>query len=274
MYKSGEKNMGTAATRAKNKLVKMSCDEFVSLVAELKEYNNTRSEYQMKSNRHNDSHAEQVLGSLLDNVFYNKVKKLIQERLSANSIEWKRVSDKELQYKGIDGIIKIDDKELVIDEKAALDYLTQELNTFAFEISYLNDFNDEVPGWYVKEGLDTDYYLLVWPRSQNNDLKYLRQEDFTSAEIAFINKKILIEKINKKVDGSHLFEYAKQMRYIYSMSEKKEYDTINNVFLVYSGQKSEKSINYLVSKQELLQIAEIYAVYDGETTEFVKFELG
>jgi hypothetical protein len=78
--------------------------------------------------REQDMRAEQELCKFLDTYFYEK-----------SGLEFERKSELVYQYKGIDVFLTLKDGSVLkIDEKASLRYINKELNTYSFEINFLN----------------------------------------------------------------------------------------------------------------------------------------
>jgi len=104
----------------------------------------------MKSNFEQDYNKEVLLGRYLDTLY--------PKLLPDFTIE--RIKDINKQHQGIDIIIRKDEDEFLIDEKAQLDYLNKSLPTFAFEISYVKN-NSEVLGWLYDERKLTHKYFVI-----------------------------------------------------------------------------------------------------------------
>ena len=96
-----------------------------------------------------------MIGGFLDEHFYNDESIFPKSKYKAT-----RMEDKDLQKRGIDVTVERLDKESItrIDEKAAIHHINAGLQTFAFEITGTGGN----PGWLVKDGIDTDFYLLAW----------------------------------------------------------------------------------------------------------------
>ena len=101
----------------------------------------------IKSYRKQDTKAEQQLAAFMDKYFYNKL-----------DTTYKRVTDPEMQLKGVDVIIGSD--SVKIDEKASLYYSNVMIPTFVFELDFMSG-NVSHTGWYLNESLVTDYYMLI-----------------------------------------------------------------------------------------------------------------
>lgn len=79
---------------------------------------------------------------------------------SAHGIRVKRYADPELQAKGIDVVLSRDKRSFLVDEKAQLHYIGQNLPTCAFEIDLLKGGRPS-PGWFLDASLSTEVYALV-----------------------------------------------------------------------------------------------------------------
>lgn len=135
----------------------------------------------LKSSFKSDLQKEKFLGVLLDS-YYNKYLK---------NYNFKRVNDLKSQLKGIDLIFtsKENGQRFFVDEKAQLDYINEDLPTFAFELSY---FKNEQPkkGWLFDADKVTDFYALI------TGIYADEPQQFTSCKITFVNRAKLIRFLN------------------------------------------------------------------------------
>lgn len=107
-----------------------------------------------------------------------------------------RTPDEDSQKKGCDIILSSDEYGLqssVIDEKAAIHYINQDISTFAFELSYKSKNSDErVPGWFLDDRKKTEAYLLVWPFVKQNDIRGrfddMALEDISGLRYLIVNR--------------------------------------------------------------------------------------
>ncbi len=110
-------------------------------------------------------------------------------------LDFQRVSDTNMQYRGADLIYSHKGNDLYIDEKAQLNYLNKDLPTFTFELSYLK--NDTLKqGWLFDEEKITDHYFLI----TGIFLKgiYLKDyKNFRSCKITSVDRTKLIEHLNR-----------------------------------------------------------------------------
>ena len=73
-----------------------------------------------------------------------------------------RVDDLMDQHRGIDLKIHTTNGEVFnIDEKAQLNYIGEDLPTFAFEVAYFNKHHVDRIGWLYDDQKLTDFYFLV-----------------------------------------------------------------------------------------------------------------
>ena len=131
----------------------------------------------MKSAFKSDLEKEQQLSVLLDNYYQKHLK----------TYDFERVSNLEEQLAGIDLVFthKSSGERFYIDEKAQLDYINEELPTFAFELSYYK--NSELrKGWLFDSNKKTHFYSLITAIYSDEPGK------FTSCKITFVNRQKLV----------------------------------------------------------------------------------
>jgi hypothetical protein len=95
-----------------------------------------------------------------------KIEKFVDKIYKENKFDFKRISNKELQKKGVDIIHNDNGKKNFIDEKFAINYYNKPLNTFAFELSSNNNENNE--GWFISNHMITTHYIILWFQSDDN----------------------------------------------------------------------------------------------------------
>jgi len=137
----------------------------------------------LKSTFKSDLEKEQSLAGLLD--------KYYQKHLKCYNFE--RISDLKAQIEGIDLIFthKVSGEQFYIDEKAQLDYINEELPTFAFELKY-NKGAEIKKGWLFDTGKKTHFYSLATAIYTDEPGK------FTSCKITFVNRQKLIGLLETK----------------------------------------------------------------------------
>lgn len=207
--------------------------------------------------------AEQVLGEFMDEFFYSRLR-----TKDGNPIRYKRMIDYSSQMDGIDVCIEMDDREIIIDEKASIYFSNAMIPTFAFELDSLQEGHENpVEGWFVNDDLKTEYYMLIWPNVKCNEMdgKWIRKPlskitkfDFTIVEAMMIKKKDIRSLLKDKgYDKPHLLEYAKRIRNVNSGIETRYDENLDDgLKITFSGQLAEKPINLVINKSILWNVAQ------------------
>lgn len=208
--------------------------------------------------------AEQMLAYFMDHNFYSKLR-----GKDGHMIRFERFNDRENQLKGIDVKIEVEDRILLIDEKASFYYSNAMIPTFAFEIDSIQK-NRLIKGWFVNDELKTEYYMLIWPNVKchkegknwiRKDLSDIQERDFTIIEAMLVEKKKLLNEIEKHgFTTNRLLTYAQEIRKrVNNGNEKEEQRLDDDIRIVYSGFLNEKPVNAVIKKSLLKSIAS--AVY-------------
>ena len=137
----------------------------------------------LKSNFKKDLEKEKKLSSLLDSYYTTKLK----------HYTFKRITDLNQQYQGVDLIFEHKKKAISysIDEKAQLDYINENLPTFAFEISYKKDGIIK-GGWLFDKTKKTQFYSLITSIYSDTPSIYY------SCKITLVNRNKLINFLKKE----------------------------------------------------------------------------
>lgn len=148
-----------------------------------------------------DLSRETILGQYLDKVY--------SEKLPGFKIE--RIHDLDLQHQGIDIIIsEATDKEHFIDEKAQLDYLDNDLPTFAFELSYLKNGVQRL-GWLFDKAKRTEKYFLITSIHLNYPGYF--ESGFRSCRITSVDRSKLIKMLaDRGLSYDRIMEIDQQVR--------------------------------------------------------------
>lgn len=115
---------------------------------------------------------------------------------------YQRIPDIEQQLQGIDLYFKNKrtGKAYAVDEKAQLDYINEDLPTFAFELSYLKNGNEKI-GWFLDQRKKTEFYALI-------TAIFLDEQEYSSCKITLVNRKKLLQKLaGVGLDLAHLKSY-------------------------------------------------------------------
>lgn len=158
---------------------------------------------------------------------------------------YKGIDDKETQVKGVDSIFTYNGKTYHCDEKAPVRWVQKNLRTFSMELSFIDRSNKLADGWFIKDGVETDSYLLMW-----------FDDDY---EVALVNKSDIrdyLERLGWDVDK--LSRKAEKIRY----EGDTNFGRINEDRCKFSYSNydwmPEKPINVLVPRDELVKMA-VYA---------------
>ncbi len=220
----------------------------------------------MESYRNTDMKAEKQLASFMDMYFYSKL-----HDLKGEPISFERIEERQKQLEGIDVVVHVNGKDIIIDEKASIYYSNAMIPTFAFEIDSIQKGHSlPVEGWFINNSLSTMYYMLIWPNIKcekkekvwiRKKLEYISSSDFTIVEAMLIEKKRLQEKIYELgFDREYLVHYAQKIRQKYGKSNDSFDDRIGTYLkIMYSGHLAEKPVNLVVGKELLKEVAS--AVY-------------
>jgi len=152
-------------------------------------------------NFRSDLNQEALLSEYLDELYTGK------------GIDFNRVSDINKQHQGIDVIVQIKADEYLIDEKAQLHYLNNDLPTFTFELSYFK--NEQLKkGWLFDENKLTQYYFLITGIFlKNGKTELSNSSDIDKIKITSVNRNKLIEHLSSiNLDEEKLIGYDKELR--------------------------------------------------------------
>lgn len=158
---------------------------------------------------------------------------------------------KEQDISGIDVILNRYNKEYLVDEKAAIKYLTRDLNTFSFEL-YKAGYHNSI-GWFVDKNKLTTHYNIIYPKSFTNDIYNL-----DSIEAFLLNAKELQEAVFPEIQKHKIhFDNIEEFMLNQASYKGRRYFVINQYMkLVYSECiRPEKPINIVINKQYLRDIA-------------------
>lgn len=111
--------------------------------------------YVKKSNRKDDISKEHIVAKFMLDVYRDNGFVPVKAK-------------KELDIKGIDVILYKDNKQYLVDEKAAITALSGKLNTFCFELCK-HGYNDSI-GWFLDSTKLTTHYNVIYITSYANDV--------------------------------------------------------------------------------------------------------
>ena len=133
--------------------------------------------------RKRDTFVENELSKFLDKYLYSK------SEIFSN---FQRCSDQDSQFNGIDTIISIPKlglTDIKVDEKAQLNekYIGNPLPTFVLELTFINAVQNIQEGWFIRDDLDTEYYLLIWIDEATGDHLYLTETNIQRLNFCLVN---------------------------------------------------------------------------------------
>lgn len=193
-----------------------------------------------KSSFQSDLNKEQLFSQLLDNYYRGHLK----------NHTFQRVSNKKEQFQGVD--VKFTNKKTNqiyhIDEKAQLDYLNEDLPTFAFEISYEKD-NNLKDGWFYDESKTTDFYALA------TGIYADETEGLLFCKVTLVNRKKLLDFLDQKgITKKYLVESFKNSGSQHGKIILDPLDYRKQGYLFYSKtNKAEKPLNLILKLDWLIE---------------------
>lgn len=192
-----------------------------------------------------DSNEEQELANFLDRYLYPNIQ-------GFNS---RRCIDREEQLIGMDVVLSnIDDStEIVIDEKAQLHYINNNLPTFAFEVDSLQRGN-LTPGWLFNERYVTTHYMLIYPNAVHSDLNIITENDFTKVGCLLIERLSVIQYLEDRGwNKSRIEEKAIELR---ENNDFGRHKIPNERFsFVFTEHLAEQPINIVIRKEILSELS-------------------
>ena len=176
---------------------------------------------------------------------------------SQNGLRIFRVTDAEVQKRGVDFVTSINGNTYYVDEKFAINYYNKPLSTYSFEL-YTNNTVDKM-GWFNSPFMETTHYALLW---FNCDDTFT---NFTSYDWAIINKAKLKELLCSYGYYDGIVEDFKRHweskmpewdNRFYEKSGRRYMNLGSGIKICQSMTLRETPINILVPKDVLIKIAE------------------
>ena len=194
----------------------------------------------LKSTFTSDLKKEQQLTALL-NTYYHK---------HLNHYSFERIQDKKRQLEGIDLILTHKETGLsyLVDEKAQLDYINEDLPTFAFELSY-KKARIIKKGWFFDKTKKTEFYSLITGIYSDAPSTY------TSCKITIVNRNKLIDFLKEKgINESLLTIYVNKHATTHGKLRLRELNPRTEGYLYMSTKnKAEKPVNLIFQLSFLIE---------------------
>lgn len=146
----------------------------------------------MQSKRKDDMNIEREVADFTDKYLYPKLKLNIT-----------RTNSKQEQLKGYDFIVDVDDKKWYVDEKAAIHFANIHLDSFALEVSSLN--NPDGLGWLLDDSKKTTHFVFLWidkvdipklPDGFKYDYTQITSSNIKQIHYALVKKRNLLNYLN------------------------------------------------------------------------------
>ena len=192
------------------------------------------------SNFKKDLQKEKQLAIFLDTLYKKHLKKYTT----------KRIQDYKQQLEGVDVLFTHKETKEVfkIDEKAQLDYIGENLPTFAFEINYVKD-KKRKQGWLFDATKTTQFYVLVTAIHKDEP------NAFTSCKITFVNREKLLALLHSKnITKKTLSNYVMLDSKIQGKIKIKELHSYKEGYLYLSStNKAEMPVNLILKLDYLIE---------------------
>lgn len=163
-----------------------------------------------------------------------------------------RITNRKQQLAGIDVIF--DNKK--IDEKAAINYIINQLETYSFELEFTDKYGIVRDGWLLDSKKENTHYLLVYI---TGNPKLEKIEDIKQINYILIRKDKIRELMNN-IKLKKKLKYFKHKEATIGLSQYLIYYTHNNVKyklkLKRSRQLFEEPLNIIIPKQLLIELSE------------------
>ncbi|MGM0901830.1 MAG: hypothetical protein ACQEXB_12140 [Bacillota bacterium] len=199
----------------------------------------------LKSQFKGDKKTESVVADFLDEYLYPKL----------NIHGFQRIIDLNQQHRGMDVVFTANNHPYIVDEKAQLHY-NPPLPTFAFEVKYKKDGKWK-PGWLFDQTKETEYYLLVWPKRDDVDVKELQINHIKTVEVMLISRRQLLDYLNNSFQINEKTVEQEAKAIIHAKQFGKQHtihpDSIHYYF--YTERLAETPINIVIQKNTLKQLA-------------------
>lgn len=211
----------------------------------------TREDYYAK--RAQDMKGEHVVADYLDTYFY-----------PTWTTSTTRNYDVKTQVKGVD--ITVTSKKgykFVIDEKAAIKWANNNLQTFALEIDSVNGRGELYNGWFMDATAINDYWLFVWLDVTTGRLD--SKDDIKTATVSLVKKTDMYEFLQRKgVHSEDIKQKAAEVRTMVGMLGKYYMNNGRNKIkgfkITLQTDNWEQATNILVRKDDIINSISTYSV--------------
>ncbi|MEM9648142.1 MAG: hypothetical protein AAF969_06650 [Bacteroidota bacterium] len=195
----------------------------------------------MKSSFISDLSKERLLSQFLDPQYKKHLKQY----------SFKGVSDIKAQLKGVDLVLTHKQTAAIyhIDEKAQLDYLNENLPTFAFELFYEKG-GEQKTGWFLDANKKTDFYSLITGIYADD------KDRFTACNITLANREKLLGVLaTRGLSPDKMVQLAESQPNYHGKMELESLNPYTEGYLFFSRKnKLEKPVNLILKLDWLCEI--------------------
>lgn len=198
------------------------------------------------TNRKEDTRLEKLVNEYLDKKLFNREDSFFKK------VKW--VDDPDLQISGVDIILDAPDLGIengLVDIKSAVKYSNKYLGTYALECSFIGKNGLEKVGWLIDKTKTTQYYLLLYPRSQKYYTDMQTPDDIDYIEYYLVDRnKILNYLSSRGYDKQRIMETVCDMRRDFIPGDKGlNEDSTDPAFRFYlTGTLAEQPVNVVISR--------------------------
>lgn len=163
--------------------------------------------------------------------------------------DFRRITNLKDQLLGVDVVFihKKTGQEYFIDEKAQLDYINEDLPTFAFELYYYKK-GAQKEGWFYDENKKTDFYALVTAIYDDKDRL------FSSCKITLVNRKKIQAILLQKGFQKNVFKNQHDINNHGKICVEALNDRKEGYLFLSTKNKAEKPLNLILRLDWLLEM--------------------
>lgn len=218
-----------------------------------------------ESYRNYDNRACEIINEFLDSNCYPYLTK-----------SFGRTNKKDKQIKGIDCVFATSENRYICDEKAAVKWSNKTLNTYAYELQFINRAGNLQLGWFLADNQLNNSYNLIYTDKVNDDEGEFNYHTFTKSDIRVLTSYIIKKQAVKDylysigLTEEKMLEKCKEIRETDGKCYLGDVNKDGYAFRI-SKQLPEKPINILISRDKLRELSDYLFKYEkGDTKIYYK----
>lgn len=167
---------------------------------------------------------------------------------------FQRIYDKNTQVSGIDVKFEFNGTHYDCDEKAAIRYVNKHLQTFSFELSFIDRSGVVRDGWLINDKCVNNSYMLIWIDSAKpEDLPNI--DSIKNIQCSLVRKEAIIKYLEDNGFSEDKLEFK-----CHNIRENKN-ENLGNIKkyglkFSFSQQLVEQPINILIPRSELMKMSD------------------